>query len=67
MSLLLSLITHLLLWHQPIDDQLKASSRKYDISSVQSLSYVRLFVTPWTTPGLPVRHQFPESTQTHLH
>ena len=38
-------------------------------SSVQSLSYVRLFVTPWThsTPGLPVHHQFPEPTQTHVH
>ena len=35
--------------------------------SVQSLSRVRFFATPWTaarTPGLPVRHQLPESTQT---
>ena len=32
-------------------------------SSVQSLSRVRFFVTP----GLLVRHQLPESTQTHVH
>ena len=39
------------------------------ISSVQLLSRVRLFVTPWTasTPGLPVHHQLPEFTQTHVH
>ena len=39
-------------------------------SSVQSLSLVWLFVTPWTarsTPGLPVHHQLPESTQTHVY
>ena len=38
-------------------------------SSVQSLSRVRLFVTPWTacsTPGFPVHHQLPELTQTHV-
>ena len=37
------------------------------ISSVQSLSRVQLFVTPWTdcnTPGFPVHHQLPEFTQT---
>ena len=39
------------------------------ISSVQSLSRVRLFATPWTsgTPGLPVHCQLPEFTQTHAH
>ena len=33
--------------------------------SVQPLSRVQLFVTPWTasTPGLPVHHQLPEFTQ----
>ena len=39
-------------------------------SSVQSLSCVRYFVTPWTvcsTPGLLVHHQLPELTQTHVH
>ena len=38
-------------------------------TSVQSLSCVRLFATPWTAcvPGLPVHHQLPESTQTHVH
>ena len=37
--------------------------------SVQSLSRVRLFVTPWThsTPGLPVHRQLPEFTQTHVY
>ena len=37
-------------------------------SSVQALSYIRLFVTPWTAAmtGLPVHHQLPESTQTHV-
>ena len=31
---------------------------------------VQLFVTPWTDcsmPGLPVHHQLPEFTQTHVH
>ena len=39
-------------------------------SSVQSLSHVWLFATPWTAcsmPGLPVHHQLPEFTQTHVH
>ena len=36
------------------------------ISSVQLLSRVRLFATPWTA-GLPVHHQLPEFTQTHSH
>ena len=38
-------------------------------SSVQSLSRAWLFVTPWnhSMPGLPVHHQLPEFTQTHVH
>ena len=37
-------------------------------SSVQLLSRVRLFTTSWiSTPDLPVHHQLPESTQTHVH
>ena len=38
------------------------------LSSAQSLSRVRLFATPWTAarPGLPVHHQLPEFTQTHV-
>ena len=37
-------------------------------SSVQSLSRVRL-CDPMncSTPGIPVHHQLPESTQTHVH
>ena len=39
-----------------------------EISSVQLLSHVQLFETPWTSmPGLPVHHQLPEFTQTHAH
>ena len=38
------------------------------ISSVQLLSRVRLFAIPWiSTPGLPVHHQLPQFTQTHVH
>ena len=36
------------------------------LGSVQLLSRVWLFVTPWIT-GLPVHHQLPEFTQTHVH
>ena len=37
-------------------------------SSVQSLSHVRLCdPTDCSTPGLPVHHQLPEFTQTHVH
>ena len=39
-------------------------------SSVQSLNRVWHFATPWitrSTPGLPVHHQLPEFTQTHVH
>ena len=37
--------------------------------SVQSLSHVRLFATPWTAAphGLPVHHQHAEFTQIHVH
>ena len=36
---------------------------------VQLLSRVRLFATPMncSMPGLPVHHQLPKSTQTHVH
>ena len=39
------------------------------LSSVQSISPVRLFGTQWTgsMPGLPVHQQFPEFTQTRVH
>ena len=36
-------------------------------SSVQSLSRVWLFATPWIAPGLPVHHHLLEFTQTHVH
>ena len=44
------------------DDKLQVS-----IQSVQWLSRVRLSVSPWTTAGFPVHHQFREFTQTHVH
>ena len=42
--------------------------RPYQFSSVQSLTRVWLFATPRNsgTPGLPVHHQLPEFTQTHV-
>ena len=42
--------------------------RKVLFSSVQLLSHVRL-CNPMdcSTPGLPVHHQLPETTQTHVH
>ena len=45
------------------------TSGSVQFSSVQSLSRVRLFATPMnrSTPGLPVHHQLPEFTQTHIH
>ena len=38
-------------------------------SSIQLLSHVQLFSTPMnhSTPGLPVHHQLPEFTQTHVY
>ena len=41
----------------------------FDFISVQSLSSVQCFVTPMNhnTSGLPVHHQLPEFTQTHVH
>ena len=36
-------------------------------SSVQSLSCVQLFRTPWTAAGLPVHHQLLELAQIHVH
>ena len=37
--------------------------------AVQSLSRVRLFVTPMdcSTPGLPLLHYLPELAKTHVH
>ena len=43
-------------------------SRGTTFSSVQLLSRVRLFATPWTAaPGLPVHHQLSEFTQTQVY
>ena len=40
-----------------------------EFSSVQLLSGVRLFATPWiaSTPGLPVHQQLPEMAHTRVH
>ena len=43
---------------------------EFHFSSIQSFSCVWLFVTSLQTasmPGLPVHHQLPEFTQTHVH
>ena len=40
---------------------------KLTISSVQSLSCFSLQPLDCSTPGLPVHHQLPEFTQTHVH
>ena len=37
----------------------------WTFSSVQLLSHIQLFATPWT--GFPVLHQLPELAQTHVH
>ena len=43
-------------------------SSQWIITSVQLLSRVWLFATPWTAtmPGFPVHHQLPELAQTHV-
>ena len=44
------------------------SGRTHQFSSVQLLSHVQLSdPTDCGTPGLPVHHQLPEFTQTHVH
>ena len=45
------------------------SPEQTHLSSVQSLSHVRLFATPWTTAGQAshVLHRLPEFAQTHVH
>ena len=65
-------------WKQPncplTDEWIKkmwyiyATEYSVQFSSVQSLSHVQL-CDPMnrSTPGLPVQHQHPESTQTHIH
>ena len=55
---------------QPYSHHLHLAPGVIQFSSVQSLSHVWLFVTPCmnrSTPGLPVHHQLPEFTQTHVH
>ena len=37
------------------------------ISSIQLLSHVWLFATPWTTTHLPIHHQLLELAQIHVH
>ena len=61
-------------WSVPIDYALLHSLNTQlrlpvQFSSVQSLSRVQLFVTPWTVAHQAslVHHQLPEFTQTHVH
>ena len=49
---------------------IKNSSNIFNqFSSLQPLSHVQLFCDPMnqSTPGLPVHHQLPDFTQTHVH
>ena len=39
----------------------------FQFSSVQSLSCVWLFATPWTSACQTCQHQLPKSTQIHVH
>ena len=54
-----------------VDNELRHSVCKVQFSSVQSLSCVQFFETPWTgvssTPGFPVHHQLLELTQNPVH
>ena len=47
----------------------KSRTETHAFSSVQSLSHVHLFATPWTAamPGFPVHHQLLELAHTHVH
>ena len=58
----------MLKFRKPVTTKNKKPCRNFQFSSVQSLSHVRL-CDPMnhSTPGLPVHHQLPELTQTHVH
>ena len=51
-----------------IREEITEKEKKQTIRSVQLLGHVLLSVTPMnrSTPGSPVHHQLPESTQTHV-
>ena len=54
----------------PLENEIQSElMESVQFCSVQSLSRVRLFVTPidHSTAGLPVHHQLPEFNQTHVH
>ena len=55
-------------WKDPLEEGMATHSSSVQFSSIQSLSRVRL-CDPMNhnTPGLPVHHQLPEFTQTHVH
>ena len=51
-----------------IKTQTTASGPISSVSSLQSLSHVWIFATPWVAaPGLPVHHKLQRFTQTHAH
>ena len=71
-DLITSLLTLLFLWQSYLitcKHETLCKPFYNSFSSVQSLSHVWLFVTPMdcSMPGLPVHHQLPEFTQTHVH
>ena len=57
------------LWQNRMKAPCDSPCSLFSFRSVQSLSRVWLFETPMnrSTPCLPVHHQVPESTQTHVH
>ena len=51
-----------------LEDSLGLNLYDLDLSSVQPLSRVWLFATPWTAAHqVSLHHQLPEFTQTHVH
>ena len=66
--LLISLCYNYIYFYFYIQLKFKKSCGRLSFSSIQSLSHVRL-CDPMnhSTPGLPVHHQLPEFTHTHVH
>ena len=67
MTLLLPLILGIPEGYLYPSSWLSWSVSSVQFSSVQPLSHIQLFATPWTAAHLPVHHQLPEFTQTHVH
>ena len=51
----------------PLWETLSSGNCSLQFSSVAQSCLILCNPMNWSTPGLPVHHQFPESTQTHVH